>query len=100
MELPLKQSESSSFHLNQCLYHQSACIHEIRLAKVREEASFIDFNDFVNLYSGDYLFIENMIEYLDLLEVIFCIYNTKSHEFHDLDSIESNSILGIVCYEK
>lgn len=77
--IPVKHSE---FHLNQCSYHHTMCIHEIRLAKKREEASFVDFDDFVKLYSGDYLFVENVIEFLDLLEVILCIYNSKSRKFH------------------
>lgn len=52
------------------------------LKKKTEEAIFVHFDDLMKIYSGDYLYVEDVMEYFDLLEVILCIFNMKSEEFH------------------
>lgn len=71
----------SEFHLNQCLYHRTTFIHGIRLMKKRDEASFVDFDDFMKLYLGDHLLIEDVVEFFELLEVLFCNYNVNYKNF-------------------
>ena len=73
---------SSELQLKQCLFHRVVFIHEIRMMKMRDEATFVDIDDFLRLYTGDYLLLENVVECFDLVELLFCIYNSKSRKFH------------------
>lgn len=76
------KKRASELQLQHCLFHRVHYVHEMRMMKMREEATFIDIDDFLKLYSGDYLLLENVLECFELIELVFCVYNSKSQKFH------------------
>ena len=82
LDKPKKRSESSGDV--QCQYHQVLYLHELRLMEIKNNMPCIDFDDFVKIYSGDYLYIDDVRIFLDACEVIFTIYNGKDHKFYNI----------------
>ena len=49
---------------------------------MRNESVVVELDDILRLYSGDYLLLENVIEYFDILELLLRVYNAKSKSFY------------------
>ena len=101
----MKRSESRFF---KCIYHRVLRLHEIRMMG-KKKISFIEFDHFVKIYTGDYLFVKDVREYLDLFEVLFVVYNCNVHKFYTirtyLNRQKYQPVLGLkksfvqICYE-
>ena len=79
---PKKRSESGGEV--KCQYHRVLYLHELRMMEIKNNMPCIDFDDFVKIYSGDYLYINDVGIFLDACEVIFTIYNDKDHKFYNI----------------
>ena len=79
-----KRSESRHVHGVRCQYHQMLCLHDHRMIEMKKNMTFIEFDDFVKIYSGDYLYIDDVRKCFDVYEVIFTIYNSKDHNFYKI----------------
>ena len=78
----VSKKRGNEFKLEQCLYHRVQCTHQLCLMKMRNESAVVELDDILRLYSGDYLLLENVIEYFDILELLFRVYNEKSKSFY------------------
>ena len=81
-EEDVSKKRGNEYKLEQCLYHRVQCTHQLCLMKMRNESVVVELDDILRLYSGDYLLLENVIEYFDILELLLRVYNAKSKSFY------------------
>ena len=82
VEKDVSKKRGNEYKLEQCLYHRVQCTHQLCLMKMRNESVVVELDDILRLYSGDYLLLENVIEYFDILELLLRVYNAKSKSFY------------------